>query len=68
MFKPFFGIVYQEAPETLRPWRLLETYMTSEGPRSRIVSGTFTRKEEVEAYKHELEQKFININLPTKEP
>lgn len=42
--------------------------MTSEGPRSRIVSGTFTRKEEVEAYKHELEQKFININLPTKEP
>ncbi len=35
------AIVKQEFPETTRPYRLIETYDTSEGPRTRVCSGVF---------------------------
>lgn len=38
---PAIAIVNQEFPETPKPYRLIETYPTSEGPRTRVCSGAF---------------------------
>lgn len=57
--KPYLELVFQKEPSTSRPWRLLETYLTSEGPRSRIVSGTWATEEEA---REEMKRKDKIIN------
>lgn len=37
----------QVAPETSRPWRIIETTWTSDGPRTRVCDGAYA--DEVEA-------------------
>jgi hypothetical protein len=39
--KSIFAIFKQVSTETDRPFRVIETYLTSEGMRSRICSGAF---------------------------
>lgn len=44
------------APEVPpKPYRLLETYLTSEGVRTRVCSGTFSTWEEADAKRAELQ-------------
>lgn len=52
---PSFAIVKQEVPASSRPYRILETYMTSEGPRTRVCSGAFTTEIEAITAKEKLE-------------
>lgn len=49
------NIVKQVSPETPRPYRVIETYLTSEGPRSRICSGVFTTQEGAQAWLEKLQ-------------
>ena len=46
-------LVAPEVPP--KPYRLLETYLTSEGLRTRICSGTFSTWEEADAKRAELQ-------------
>jgi hypothetical protein len=48
------NIVKQVSPESSRPYRVIETYLTSEGPRSRICSGVFTTQESAQAWIEQL--------------
>jgi hypothetical protein len=41
-------IIQQVHPQTARPWRLLETIDTVDGPRTRVCDGCFTSREEAE--------------------
>lgn len=50
-----FNIVKQVIPESSKPYRIIETYMTSEGPRSRICSGVFSTLEGAESWRDELQ-------------
>ena len=43
-----FQILKQEYPVAVRPYVIIETYITSEGYRSRICSGRFITKKEAE--------------------
>ena len=43
--KGTFAIFKQASPETDQPFRIIETYLTSEGMRSRICSGAFSSLE-----------------------
>jgi len=43
--KSTFAIFKQVSPETDRPFRIIESYLTSEGMRSRICSGAFSSLE-----------------------
>src|SRR5262249_21291590 len=42
----YFTVVHQVAPSTSRPWRLLETVHTSDGPRTRVADGSWKTLEE----------------------
>lgn len=42
MTRSTIAIVKQEYPETPRPYRLIETYPTMEGMRTRVCSGAFS--------------------------
>lgn len=44
------------SPETPRPYRVIETYITSEGHRSRICSGVFSTQEDAEIWREQLVQ------------
>lgn len=41
-----FAIFRQEFPHHSRPYRLVEVYATSDGPRTRICDGLFATREE----------------------
>lgn len=43
--KSTFAIFKQVTPDADRPFRIIETYLTSEGIRSRICSGAFSSLE-----------------------
>ena len=47
---PIFHVMKQVAPETSTPYRIMETYWSSDGPRSRIASGAFETQEQAEAH------------------
>ena len=48
------SIVKQEFPETHRPYRLIETYLTSEGTRTRVCSGAFSTFDDANSWRAEL--------------
>jgi hypothetical protein len=43
---PIFAVVRQLYPSFSRPYRLLETDWTSDGPRTRVVDGTFESEDD----------------------
>lgn len=43
------------SPDAPRPYRIIETYVTSEGLRSRICSGAFSTLEDAEIWREQLE-------------
>lgn len=49
--------VYKLEPSdgVTRPYRLIETYMTREGPRTRVCSGTFITFDDADSAKRDLE-------------
>lgn len=49
------NIVKQVSPESNKPYRIFETYMTSEGPRSRICGGAFSTLESAEDWRDRLQ-------------
>lgn len=51
---PVIAIVKQEFPETSRPYRLIETYLTSEGPRTRVCSGAFVTFDDADNWRADL--------------
>jgi hypothetical protein len=51
---PTIAIVKQEFPETTRPYRLLETHLTSEGPRTRVCSGAFSTFDDANNWRADL--------------
>lgn len=51
----WLNIVKQVAPATGKPFRIIESYATSEGIRSRICSGVYATLEDAEARRVELE-------------
>lgn len=44
-----------QPPDVPRPYRLVETYVTSEGMRTRVCSGTFDTFERADGQRKELE-------------
>ncbi len=42
-------IMKQVSPEAAKPYRIIETYLTSEGMRSRICSGVYAKEEAAQA-------------------
>ena len=50
-------VMKQVSPETAKPYRLFETFLTSEGARSRVCSGVYVSEEEACARRAELESK-----------
>lgn len=42
----FFQLMQQIFPPTNRPWRIVETFTTSDGIRSRVCDGTWQTQEE----------------------
>lgn len=55
--KLMLQVVKRVSPETPKPYRLLETYVTSEGMRSRICSGVYATEDEANERRAELEVK-----------
>lgn len=53
--KCWLNIMKQVSPATSKPYRLIETYPTSEGMRSRICSGTFETEEAANERRVQLE-------------
>ncbi|MFD2650690.1 hypothetical protein [Brucella rhizosphaerae] len=53
--KSVFAIFKQVSPETYRPFRIIETYVTSEGMRSRICSGAFSTFDAAQGWVSQLE-------------
>ena len=53
--KSAFAIFKQVSPETYRPFRIIETYVTSEGMRSRICSGAFSSLDAAQSWLAQLE-------------
>ncbi len=53
--KSTFAIFKQVSPETDRPFRVTETYVTSEGMRSRICSGAFSTIDAAQSWLAQLE-------------
>ncbi|MDL2202054.1 hypothetical protein QQF51_05140 [Brucella intermedia] len=49
-------IMKQVSPDTARPYRVIETYPTSEGMRSRIVSGAFSTQETAQQWVEHLQE------------
>lgn len=47
--RPTIAIFKQLAPYAVRPFRLVETYLTADGPRSRICNGAWHTLDEAEA-------------------
>lgn len=43
-----FKLIKEVYPPTNRPYRVIETYLTSDGYRSRICNGVFETQEEAE--------------------
>jgi hypothetical protein len=58
-------VMEQVTPPTFRPFRLIEVYMTCDGPRTRVCSGTWKTREEAET---ERDLKRANQVLPVKDP
>lgn len=50
------NIMKQVSPESPRPYRIIETYMTSEGPRTRVCSGAFSTQEDAQIWLEQLQQ------------
>jgi len=53
--KVMLQVMKQVSPPTAKPYRLFETYLTSEGVRSRICSGVWASEEEASAQRVEIE-------------
>jgi hypothetical protein len=51
-----------QPPDDPRPYRLVETFVTSEGMRSRICSGTFDTFERADGRRKELEAAIAETN------
>ncbi|PJR89982.1 hypothetical protein CN878_02645 [Ochrobactrum sp. 695/2009] len=54
--KSIFIVMKQVSPDTARPYRVIETYPTSEGMRSRIVSGAFSTQELAQQWVEHLQE------------
>jgi hypothetical protein len=50
-------LLKQVEPPSFRPWRLLEIYTSSDGPRTRVCAGTWATEEEARAEIAEREQR-----------
>lgn len=50
-------IMLQIIPNTNRPYRLVETYISTDGPRTRVCSGSWETQEEVEKELEKREEK-----------
>lgn len=50
-----FGLFEQHWPKSPRPWMLLETYISADGPRTRIVNEKFETREFAEKRMHNLQ-------------
>lgn len=48
------AVVRQCTPETPRPYRLIETFLTSEGMRTRVCSGAFSTLADAELWREQL--------------
>lgn len=51
-----FMVMKQVSPDTARQYRVIETYPTSEGMRSRIVSGAFSTQEAAQQWVEHLQE------------
>jgi hypothetical protein len=56
------NIMMQVGQLSSRPYRIIETYLTSEGPRTRVCSGAFSTQEDAQIW---LEQ--LQVGLPNGE-
>lgn len=54
-----FSIGFQYSPETLKPWFVIETTVTSDGPRSRICNGFYAERNEAK-FEAELRNREVN--------
>lgn len=50
------NIIKQVSPDTPRPYRIIETHLTSEGPRTRVCSGAFSTEEDAQIWLEQLQQ------------
>lgn len=55
-----FNIVKQVSPESPRPYRIHETYITSDGFRTRICNGAFTTLEAAQSWMEQLQEGLPN--------
>ncbi len=51
-----FMVMKQVSPDTAPPYRVIETYPTSEGMRSRIVSGAFSTQDAAQQWVEHLQE------------
>ncbi len=56
MTKRYFALLRQERPETNRPWRIIESYLTSDGIRTRLCNGTYQYESDAQANLDKMEK------------